>query len=115
MAFIQHLAIRTEDPEKLASYYEDVFGWTRLRSSPGGSVHLSDGHINIAVLKNNGEPTGINHFGVKIDSLDEVRPGLAKHNQPIEGRPAERAAEQRVADPDGNQIDLSVGGFMGHG
>jgi hypothetical protein len=32
MAHIQHLAIRTENPEKIARYYEEVFGWTRLRS-----------------------------------------------------------------------------------
>ena len=113
MAHIQHLAIRSTDPEKLARYYEQVFGWTRLRQGPGGGVHLSDGHINIAILKPNGLPTGIEHFGVKIDSLDEVKPGLARYDAEIAARPAERAAENRLADPDGNQIDLSVQGFLG--
>ena len=115
MAHIQHLAIRSENPEKLAQYYEEVFGWTRLRGGPGGGVHLSDGHINIAVLRTNGAPSGIEHFGVKIDSLDEVKDGLAKYNAEIAARPADRAAESRLSDPDGNQIDLSVQGFMGRG
>jgi hypothetical protein len=113
MAHIQHLAIRTENPEKLAQYYEEVFGWSRLRGGAGGSVHLSDGHINIALLNANGSTSGLEHFGVKIDSLGEVETGLSKYDVPIEGRPAERAAERRVRDPDGNQIDLSVRGFMG--
>jgi catechol-2,3-dioxygenase len=115
MAHIQHLAIRTENPEKLAQYYEEVFGWSRLRTAQGGSVHLSDGHINIALLNTNGSPSGIDHFGVKIESLGEVEQGLSKYDTAIEGRPAERAAEKRVSDPDGNQIDLSVRGFMARG
>jgi catechol-2,3-dioxygenase len=112
MASIQHIAIRSNDPEKLARYYEDVFGWTRLRSGAGGAVHLSDGHINIALLNTNGAPVGIEHFGVKIESLDEVKAGLAKHSSGLEGRPPDRAAEERISDPDGNAIDLSVRGFM---
>lgn len=112
MAHIQHLAIRTDDPEKLARYYEEVFGWTRLRTSKGGGVHLSDGNINIAVLRKNGMAGGIEHFGVKIDSVGEVESGLAKYDVVLEGRPANRAAEMRIADPDGNQIDLSVTGFL---
>jgi catechol 2,3-dioxygenase-like lactoylglutathione lyase family enzyme len=112
MAHIQHLAIRTDDPEKLARYYEEVFGWERLRTSKGGGVHLSDGHINIAILKKYDTAGGVDHFGVKIDSLNEVQPGLAKYDIVLEGRPANRAAEMRIADPDGNEIDLSVTGFL---
>jgi catechol 2,3-dioxygenase-like lactoylglutathione lyase family enzyme len=113
MAHVQHLAIRTDDPEKLARYYEEVFGWTRLRAGAGGSVHLSDGHINIAVLKRKeGAEAGIEHFGVKIDSVAEVQPGLTKYNVDLGERPANRGAEMRVFDPDGNEIDLSVTGFL---
>jgi catechol 2,3-dioxygenase-like lactoylglutathione lyase family enzyme len=115
MAHIQHLAIRTENPEKLARYYEEVFGWSRIRTGQGGAVHLSDGHINLALLNTNGAPSGIDHFGVKIDSLGEVEQGLSKYEAEIAGRPAERAAEKRVSDPDGNLIDLSVQGFMATG
>jgi predicted enzyme related to lactoylglutathione lyase len=112
MAHIQHLAIRTENPEKLACYYEEVFGWTRLRISKGGAVHLSDGHINIALLNKYDAPSGIEHFGVKIESVGEVESGLAKYAGSLEQRPTNRPAEMRVIDPDGNQIDLSVTGFM---
>lgn len=113
MAYIEHLAIRSEDPERLARYYETVFGWTRLRTGPGGGVHLTDGRINFAILMPNGQPVGIEHFGVKIDSLDEVKSKLTGYDTAIGGRPAARAAENRLSDPDGNQFDLSVKGFMG--
>ena|SRR5581483_4017296 len=112
MAHIQHLAIRTENPEKLARYYEEVFGWSRMRTTKGGTVHLSDGHINIAILNKYDYAAGLEHFGVKIDSLSEVQPGLAKYDIAVGDRPPDRAAEMRVKDPDGNEIDLSVKGFM---
>jgi catechol 2,3-dioxygenase-like lactoylglutathione lyase family enzyme len=112
MAHIQHLAIRTENPEKLARYYEEVFGWSRIRAGKGGTVHLSDGHINIAILHKYDYRAGVEHIGVKIDSLSEVESGLAKYDVSIGDRPPDRGAEMRVADPDGNQIDLSVKGFM---
>jgi catechol 2,3-dioxygenase-like lactoylglutathione lyase family enzyme len=112
MAHIQHLAIRTENPEKLARYYEEVFGWNRIRTGKGGAVHLSDGHINIAILNKYDYRAGVEHIGVKIANLGEVEAGLAKYDVSLEGRPADRAAEMRVSDPDGNLIDLSVQGFM---
>jgi catechol 2,3-dioxygenase-like lactoylglutathione lyase family enzyme len=109
MAFIQHLAIRSNNPERLARFYEETFGWTRLSTRPSGGVHLSDGHINVAILNANGAPEGFEHIGVKLDSADDAG-GLAKH---AERRDATGiAAEHRVQDPDGNPIDLSVKGYM---
>lgn len=112
-AQVEHIAIRSEDPDKLARYYEEVFGWTRLRAGPGGGVHLTDGRINIALLRTNGAPPGIEHFGVKVGSIAEVEPGLVKYEAALQARPPARAAERRIADPEGNQIDLSEKGFMG--
>jgi hypothetical protein len=59
-------------------------------------VHLSDGHINIALLNTNGLRAGIEHIGVKINSLGEVRRGLAKYDVAVDAPPADRAAEMRV-------------------
>lgn len=110
MPHIQHIAIRSGDPERLARYYEDVFGWTRIASATGG-VQMTDGRINIAILDLGGED-GIDHFGVKLDSMDEVAAGLAKHNVKARPKPPGRAAEHGITDPDGNRIDLSVRGFL---
>ena len=110
MPRIQHIAIRSDAPETLARFYEDVFGWTRIRSATGG-VQMSDGHINIAILPLGGD-NGLDHFGVKIDSLDEVAAGLEKHQQKARPKPPGRGAEFGIHDPDGNRIDLSVTGFL---
>jgi catechol 2,3-dioxygenase-like lactoylglutathione lyase family enzyme len=111
MPRIQHLAIRSDDPERLARFYEDTFGWSRIASATGG-VQMTDGHINIAILDLGGE-NGIDHFGVKLESMDEVADGLAKTDTKARPKPPGRAAEYGIKDPDGNRIDLSVRGFLG--
>jgi hypothetical protein len=73
---------------------------------------MSDGRINVAILDSGGGECGIDHFGVKLDSPDEVKAGLAKHRTEAKASPPGRAAEQRIVDPDGNRIDLSVQGFL---
>jgi catechol 2,3-dioxygenase-like lactoylglutathione lyase family enzyme len=50
MAKIRHVAISTEDPEKTAAWYKEVFGLEEVGKSPNG-VYLSDGEINFAVLR----------------------------------------------------------------
>jgi Glyoxalase/Bleomycin resistance protein/Dioxygenase superfamily len=110
MPHIQHIAIRSENPETLARYYEDVFGWTRIPTDTGG-VQMSDGRINISILNIGGE-NGLDHFGIKLDSIDEVAAGLARHNVEPKKKPKGRGAEYGIKDPDGNRIDLSVQGFM---
>ena len=50
MAKIRHIAISTEDPEKTAAWYKEVFGLEEVGRSPSG-VYLSDGDINFAVLR----------------------------------------------------------------
>lgn len=110
MPHIQHIAICSKNPEQLARYYEDMFGWTRIATATGG-VQMSDGHINIAILDLGGD-NGLDHFGVKIDSIDEVAAGLARHNSKARPKPPGRGAEYGITDPDGNGIDLSVRGFL---
>jgi catechol 2,3-dioxygenase-like lactoylglutathione lyase family enzyme len=112
MVRIEHLAIRSRNPEKLAQYYGGVFGWARTYTSPNGGVHLTDGHVNIAVLPNNGSPSGLHHIGVKVEDLDEIDHRLAGFGEQLPPRENKRLAEMRLTDLDGNQIDLSVRGFM---
>lgn len=54
MAKIRHLAIRTEDTERLAGFYKKVFGLEELHKprGPGGPVYLTDGYFNLAILPN---------------------------------------------------------------
>jgi len=113
MAKIRHLAIKTKSPERLAVFYEDVFGLKRIREQ-GGAIYMSDGYLTVALLRNRGEaaPSGINHFGFQVDDIKEIEERLKKFEEPLEQRPANRPyAEYRAMDPDGNLFDVSVHGF----
>ena len=54
MPKIRHLAIRTEDTGKLATFYMDVFEMQMLHKdkNEGGVIYLTDGYFNLAILPN---------------------------------------------------------------
>ena len=82
MARIKHIAIRTPDPEKTAAFYKEVFGLQEVGQA-GAGVYLSDGYINLAILKSSeqggGESprdvpgyAGIDHLGFQVDDVDDT-------------------------------------------
>jgi catechol 2,3-dioxygenase-like lactoylglutathione lyase family enzyme len=114
MAKIRHLAIKTKSPERLATFYEEVFGMKRIRSEKGGAIYMSDGYLTLALLRNRGEatPSGINHFGFQVDDIKETEERLKAFEETLTQRPANRPyAEYRAMDPDGNLFDVSVHGY----
>ena len=124
MATIRHLAIRTENPEKLAQFYIDVFDFKELHRGvrPGApdtrSIQLTDGYFELAILDNSKQETsnGLYHFGIQIDDMEETIERIKKSepDKAVRDRPAGIPyAETRLSDPDGNLIDLSVHGFLG--
>ena len=114
MATIRHLAIKTKSPERLATFYEEVFGLKRIRSEKGGAIYMSDGYLTLALLRNRGEatPSGINHFGFHVDDTKAIEEKLKHFEEPLVQRPANRPfAEYRAMDPDGNLFDVSAHGY----
>jgi len=119
---LRHLAIRTEEPEKLAAFYIEAFGFREVKEGfppakgqERRSFHLTDGYFELAILANapNQSPNGLYHFGIKIDDMDEIGRRLADFQKHLERRPNDTSfAELRVSDIDGNLIDLSVHGFL---
>ena len=115
MARIKHLAIKTIDPERLAKFYVDVFEMEIINRSDKGAVFLTDGYLNLALLKARGDvPPGINHFGFAVDDMEAVADRLEAAGM---GRPKVRPnnppyAEVRAIDPDGNMFDLSLHGYQ---
>src|SRR5215470_4807244 len=73
MAKIRHIAFYSDDPEKEADFYVKAFELKRVRTSPTGSVFLSDGYINLALLKarHDGTKNG-HHFGFQVESVPEA-------------------------------------------
>jgi catechol 2,3-dioxygenase-like lactoylglutathione lyase family enzyme len=123
MATIRHLAIRTENPEKLAEFYINVFGFKDLHrgSHPGHAgkktVHLTDGYFELALLDNSEQqsPNGLYHFGIQVDNMEETIELVRKYapGKQIRKRPdGTPFAEVRVADPDGTFMDISVHGYL---
>jgi methylmalonyl-CoA/ethylmalonyl-CoA epimerase len=85
MPKLRHLAIATNDPDKTAEFYKRAFdfeevGRTGTPDKPGTSygVFLSDGTLNIAVLRFGWDQlgkgldyTGLHHFGVLVEDSEE--------------------------------------------
>ena len=75
MAKIKHIAIRTEDVEKTAAFYKEAFGLKQVGLGQNG-IYLTDGHLNIAVLKfqpgKNGEPLrlGVDHLPEQVRGVE---------------------------------------------
>jgi catechol 2,3-dioxygenase-like lactoylglutathione lyase family enzyme len=119
---LRHLAIRTEEPEKLAAFYIEAFGFREVREGvpptqvqESKSFHLTDGYFELAILANspNQSPNGLYHFGIKVDDMDETVRKLESWQKRVMRRPADTSfAELRVSDIDGNLMDLSVHGFL---
>ena len=100
---IKHIAIASDDPEATARFYEEVFGLQRLdnlESAEVDGVYLTDGDLNIAVLRfkagaireemDRGEAParGLHHIGFLVESTDEVRRKLQEHGaKPRNQRP----------------------------
>ncbi|MGH7771757.1 MAG: VOC family protein [Candidatus Binatia bacterium] len=120
MARIRHLAILTENVEKLVKFYTTAFGM-KIVEGIGTATYLSDGHINLAIIpieperKVEGDvlKPGIYHFGFEVDDIDALRLVCDELNAAtkILNRPPNREAEYRIHDPDGNPIDLSKHGW----
>ena len=120
MAKIRHLAICSEDTNKLAEFYKTTFGLhevARQRSSDEGptAIYLSDGYINLAILPARGRREGIDHFGFEVEDVRETG-RVAKEAGAQTGvapRPADgRYAEFRLHDPVGTGVDLSEKGWI---
>jgi catechol 2,3-dioxygenase-like lactoylglutathione lyase family enzyme len=137
MAKIKHIAIATQDPDKTAQFYMDVFGLREIAkiNSPGATgYHLTDGDINFAVLKfkndqtagvpQGKEYTGLHHIGFEVDSIDEVNKKLTAAGAPIRndindalgigrGLASHVNVEVKYGAPDKVIIDVSETGWAG--
>jgi catechol 2,3-dioxygenase-like lactoylglutathione lyase family enzyme len=140
MARIRHIAIGTDDPEATAKFYIDGLGLEkvgRVDSPTAEGYYLSDGHVNLAILKwrqewasiTEGGPklTGIHHMGFGVDDMDSAQhqvmaAGAVEHTEPKireeynQRRPNDTGdgnVEVKFTGPDGITFDLSVHGWAG--
>jgi lactoylglutathione lyase len=128
MAKIKHIAIRTRNVDQTAAFYKDAFALTQVGMGKNG-VYLTDGHLNIAILKYqqsaDGEPLrlGVDHIGFQVEDLDsalarvESLRGIALSER-TEVSPKDAAERQsyyeiKCVGPDEQVIDISSVGWVG--
>jgi len=133
MAQIKHIAIRTPDPEKTATFYKEVFGLEEVGRARAG-YYLSDGSINLAILKSSDQGSGesprdvpgyagIDHLGFLVDDVDETCKKLEEAGaKPTMGRVDVQHAsasgprsyyEIKYRGPDNQVIDVTESGWIG--
>ena len=132
MARIRHIAIATRDLEATKKFYIDGLGLKevgKINTPTSEGCYLSDGHVNFAILKfKYDEPaktegtlryTGIHHFGLEVENMEEARAQIEKAgavHRPYPGTEemAKRGnVEVKFSGPDGVTIDLSEHGWLG--
>jgi catechol 2,3-dioxygenase-like lactoylglutathione lyase family enzyme len=137
MAKIKHIALSTQDPEKTARFYSDVFGMKQIGRVDHETVSgyfLTDGDLNRAILKFKNDAvagvergkdfSGIHHIGFQVESLEAIAERLAAAgserrddvNEALGvGRSGEHRAnvEVKYSGPDGVMLDVSETGWVG--
>ncbi len=123
---LRHLAIATQDPESTAAFYKDAFGFEevgRTNTPLATGVYLSDGELNLAILRFHTDQlgrgldyVGLHHFGIHMADPAETYTRLANAGatQKTE-RPTEPTSffEVKFIGPDGVVFDVSEHGWVG--
>ena len=136
MPKIKHIAIATQDIDKTAGFYKDVFGLreiAKLESANANGYFLSDGNVNMAILdfqnddvagERGKDYSGIHHIGFEVEDLEDVEKKLAANNSdPMHsvnkalgvgmGGPRNANVEIKYTGPTGEMIDGSEHGWVG--
>jgi catechol 2,3-dioxygenase-like lactoylglutathione lyase family enzyme len=138
MARIRHIAIQTQDEEATKKFYVENLGLQvvkKLDSQRTSGYFLTDGHINLAILRFKNDAiagtergtgwSGIHHIGFQVDDLEEAKTQLAKSPaakprddiNAVLGVGGPNAGhgnvEMRYIGPDNVNFDISETGWVG--
>lgn len=131
MAKLRHIAVHTPDPETTAEFYKRVFDMVevgRTDSPIAKGIYLSDGTINLAVLRFKtteaadrqdglGPVFGLHHFGFWVDDIEQTRERLEQAGAEYRfGRPETATTsffEEKYKGPDSVMIDITAHGWVG--
>ena len=130
MAKLRHIAIVVKDLEKSAHFYRTVFDLEEVGREDlemGSGIYLSDGVVNLALLKYKGATgsglsdagsfVGAHHFGFIVDDLADTEKRIESEGgkfffQLGEGEDKDNF-ERKFKDPDGVIFDISRKGWVG--
>ena len=114
---LRHIAVIVEDPEASAKFFEEAFDMKRAGTARRG-IYMSDGTINVALLKKESEKEkiGIYHYGMWVDDLDAAEKKVVDAGGTyLAGRPDSPNSfyEAKYKDPLGIVFDLTHTGWAG--
>lgn len=91
MARIVHIALKVEDLEKTTEFYKKVFGFKEMDTAQvrdHTSRHLSDGAIDLALIKYDAEESKeslaagkgpcIHHFAIEVEDVEKYAAEISK-------------------------------------
>jgi catechol-2,3-dioxygenase len=122
-ARIAHVAIYTENYQKMANFYKIIFGMKQITSGMADDTgqrrsdmgHISDGTIGLALLRRNpGIRSGLDHFGFDVKDVKSVLAKVEKSYPDLliksDLGDVVPFASVRIQDPVGVHIDVSYEG-----
>jgi catechol 2,3-dioxygenase-like lactoylglutathione lyase family enzyme len=131
MPKLRHIALHVPNPELTAEFYKNVFDMVEVGRTDGSladGIYLSDGDLNLAILKFRNAETadrgdgmgtvmGLHHFGFWVEDADEVRRRLLENEAHLlRDRPHDSPTsffEEKWVAPDGVQFDIAQAGWAG--
>ena len=105
---IRHIAINVHDRDADAEFYKRIFGLEEKERGPNGTIYLSDGFVDVALIHNEEMPWGINHFGFQVEDPKAIETAA---NTTAVANTFGAIAESWIRDPEGNRVDISEGGW----
>jgi catechol 2,3-dioxygenase-like lactoylglutathione lyase family enzyme len=126
MAKLRHIAINCDNLDEEAKFYAGAFELEevgRVGTAEAGAVYLSDGIINVALIKMNDpnfpnyNPRGLNHIGFVVKDLDAAIDRAEKFGAVAtvdrDNKLAGATWEMKMKAPSGVAFDLSDHGWPG--
>ena len=115
-AFVRYLAVNTPRAEGMAEYYKRYFGLAEVARSAEGDIALSDGWFKLCLRAHwtDDEIAGMSHYGIAVDSLDELQARLKQfgpHAEIGKGRGGDFHGDYFVLDPHGMPWAISTRNF----
>ncbi|WP_088329709.1 VOC family protein [Lacimicrobium sp. SS2-24] len=133
---LKHLAMASDDPDKSKAFFENVLGWDVagvVASRNANGYYMTDGNINLAILKFKNGPAagkefpqgyvGLHHVGFQCDDIEQMVASFKangyepRHDvnlaQGLGKNPAKDNAEYKMNGPENIMVDISERGWVG--
>jgi catechol 2,3-dioxygenase-like lactoylglutathione lyase family enzyme len=129
--WINHIAIRADDPPQVAEFYEKIFALKEAETyRDDGSICMTDGKVKLLLRPRDqslyrGLREGLDHIGFKVESVERVKEDIkalaAAAGESIDGKLGVGGNGKKneedfrrcclgqhfIADPDGVLVDMS--------